>query len=101
MIHMLPFEYVEFYDVPRCLVLRHREKVLLLQSAFVEDIDDYNENYSVYLMDSSVEDMAKAGNWTFLSSIEGSPIGEVRVRDVVFDETRRGSMNADCLSDLV
>jgi hypothetical protein len=38
---MTSFRYVEFYDYPRYIVLNYRGKLVLLQSAFDEERDDY------------------------------------------------------------
>lgn len=35
---MVPFRYVEFYDVPRLIALRYKGKILLLKSLFSETI---------------------------------------------------------------
>ena len=59
---MVPFKYVDFYDVPRTIVLRYKGKFLLLQSAFEDQIDDYAESYSVYELPESVESSLARGS---------------------------------------
>jgi hypothetical protein len=54
MTKMTSFQYVEFYDVPRCIALRYRDKLFLLQSAFDESLDDYPSSYSIYILPDSV-----------------------------------------------
>lgn len=38
---MVPFRYVESYEVPRAIALRYRDRLLLLQSACDEKLDEY------------------------------------------------------------
>ncbi len=45
---MVPFRYVDYYDVPRTIALRYKGKLFLLQSAFDDKLDEYPDNYSVY-----------------------------------------------------
>jgi hypothetical protein len=47
---MVPFRFVEFFDVPRTIVVRYRKLLFLLQTAFDHELDKYPENYSVYLL---------------------------------------------------
>jgi hypothetical protein len=63
---MIPFRYVEFYDVPRVVVVRHSGKLPLLVSGFDEKLDAYPDSYSVYLLPEAVEDSLARGSWEFL-----------------------------------
>ena|ERR1700755_929927 len=97
---MIPFEYVEFYDVPRVILTRIREKWILLQSTFDEDLDEYASEYSVYLLPSSFEPPPKGTRWDFPNE-ERTELGKIGVQDVNFDETKRRSLNAVALDALV
>jgi hypothetical protein len=97
MAKMTPFQYVEFYDVPRCITLHYGGKLFLLQSAFDEGIDDYSTSYSIYLLPESVEDSLKMGSWEFLSNMSMSCIGNVQVGDVIFDSSKRKELDASFL----
>lgn len=55
MAEMVPFRFVEFYDVPRSIVVRHRGRLFLLQSAFDDEIDNYPDRYSVYMLPSRLK----------------------------------------------
>src|SRR5258707_6192374 len=55
MTQMIPFVYGSYYDVPRTIVLRYNGRALLLQSAFDEEADEYEPNYSVYALPESAE----------------------------------------------
>lgn len=101
MSNMIPFEYVEFYDVPRCIVLRYKGKLFLIQSAFDESLDDYPSDYSVYLLPESVEDSLKKGSWEFIRSSPMTCIGSVQVAEVVFDSSKRKELDASFLDKLM
>jgi hypothetical protein len=47
--NMVPFRYVEFCDVPKAIVLRYKAKLLLLDSPFDNQLDEYPDSYSVYM----------------------------------------------------
>lgn len=51
----LDFQYVDFYDVPRTIILSIRGKWILLQSAFDEAQDDYAAEYFVYRLAPSFQ----------------------------------------------
>jgi hypothetical protein len=97
---MTPFQYVEFYDVPRCIALRYRGKLFLLQSAFDEELDDYPASYSIYVLPESVRDSLTRGSWEFLSNIPITCIGHVQINDVVFDSSKRKELDASFLDEL-
>ena len=97
---MIPFQFVEFYDVPRCIVLRYRQKVLLLQSAFDEQLDEYPNTYSVYVTPEWVEDEVRAHSWAFLENTPMSCIGHIQIESVKFDPTRRKELDVTCLDGL-
>ena len=101
MVNMTPFQYVEFYDVPRCIALRYAEKLFLLHSAFDEGLDDYPTSYAIYLLPESVEDSLKEGSWEFLSNTPMTSIGHVQVADVVFDPSKRKELDASFLDSLM
>ncbi len=97
---MIPFKYVEFYDVPRYIALHYRGRLLLLKSAFDEAIDEYPENYSVYVLPESAEDAFEKSSWNSLDSNEGQFISQIRVNSVEFDATKRQRLNPSCLNVL-
>jgi hypothetical protein len=98
---MASFRYIEFYDVPRAIALRYKGKLLLLQSAFDEELDEYPDSYSVYVLPESVEDSLKKGSWEFLSNTPMTCIGHVQVGDVVFDSSKRKELDASFLDSLI
>jgi hypothetical protein len=101
MTKMTPFRYVEFYDVPRCIVLRYAERLFLLQSAFDQGLDDYPTSYSIYVLPKSVEDSLRKDSWEFLSDTPMSCIGQIQIDKVEFDPSRRKELDASFLDSLI
>lgn len=101
MVKMTPFQYVEFYDVPRCIRLRYGERLFLLQSEFDKDLDDYPTSYSIYVLPESIEDSLKDDSWDFLSDTPMTVLGHVQVGDVVFDPSKRRELDASFLETLI
>jgi len=101
---MVPFRYVEFYDVPRLITLRYRGKLLLLQSAFSDTLDEYPNVYSVYELPESTEPLLAglaAGSWRFLEQTVLASIGEISISAVKFDSTKRKTMDLSILDALL
>jgi hypothetical protein len=97
---MTPFQYVDFYDVPRKIILLIRGKWFLLQSAFNGDLDDYDVEYSVYRLPSSFQPPHAGSTWDFLEQ-ELVFAGKIPVREVQFDESKRRTLSAAALDKIV
>src|SRR5207249_9117032 len=91
--------YVEFYDVPRAIALRHRGRLLLLQSAFDEKLDEYPDNYSVFVLPESAEASLARSSWEFLEN-GLTCIGQIPVEAVRFDPTKRKTLDSSILDKL-
>src|SRR5450755_1243169 len=98
---MIPFRYVEFYDVPRVVVVRHSGKLLLLLSGFNEKLDAYPDSYSVYVLPEAVEESLARGSWDFLEHASLHCLGEVPIWAVRFDSTKRKTLDPAILDKLV
>ena len=87
------FEYREFYDVPRSIVvtLGIGER-LLLESRFDETMDEYDGDYAVYLLPDGVE---LSGSWDDLSRKAVRTLGRVPVPAIRFDQTKRREIDLD------
>jgi hypothetical protein len=92
---------LEFYDVPRCIATRYKGKLILLQSAFDEQFDDYAASYSVCLLPESVESSLATSSWKFLESTQLTLIGRIQVDSVRFDPTKRAELDPVCLDGLL
>jgi hypothetical protein len=97
---MTPFQYVDFYDVPRTIVLRVHGRWLLLRSAFDERADEYETEYSVYPLPGSFEPIPEGVPWKFLDEIELRCIGKISVREVQFDPSKRKQLDASILENI-
>ena len=97
---MTPFQYVEFYDVPRTIVLLFREKWVLLQSTFNEELDDYEADYSVFQLPPTFQPPRVGSRWEFLEK-ELVCVGKIPVREVQFDESKRRTLSAKALDEIV
>lgn len=90
---MVPFRYVEFYDVPRAIVLRYKGKLLLLDSPFDDKLDEYQDSYSVYELPESAEPSLAKGSWRFLENARQACVGQIPVKKVKFDSTKRKALD--------
>jgi hypothetical protein len=91
---MVPFKYVDFYDVPRLIMFRYRDRLFLLASYFDDEKDDHDENYSIQLLPSWVEQKIADSSWKVLEDDIGAELlGEVPVKAVGFDETKRRTLD--------
>ena len=84
----IPFNYREFYDVPRIFVLEVVNRFVLFDSKFDEILDDYNENYQIWLVENPYE-IDWSASWSDLPRSNDILIGKIAVKDVIFDETLR------------
>ena len=85
---MVPFKYINFWDVPRLIILKYRDKLFLLGSYFDDALDEYDDHYTIESIPFYVE-QGIMESWSVLEKIERHPVGKILVKDVVFDETRR------------
>ena len=100
---MVPFKYVDFYDVPRLILLKYRDRLFLLASYFDEEKDDYEDNYSIDILPSLVEQrILESSRKVLEEEIEGRlHLGEIHVKDVVFDRTRRQMLDSTFLNKYI
>lgn len=97
---MVAFRYGDFYDVPRLIILRYKGKLLLLQSAFSDALDEYPNVYSVYELPESAEPLL-SGSWIFLEQMTLTSIGEIPVSAVKFDSTKRKTLDPSILDPVL
>lgn len=93
----LPIEYREFHDVPRLIRLAYGKYLYFLDCPFDDAADDYPLVFAVYRHDAIA--VAADSDWgKYLAP--SARLGEVRVEDVKFDETRRKFVSSEFLSRL-
>lgn len=91
-----PMQYRDFNDVPRMVLFNWKGERYLLDCPFDDAKDDYPDCYGVYLLDRNT---AAPADWTGFS-LDGKVLGQVRVTDIVFDETRREFIDASFLEGM-
>lgn len=94
-----PIRYSGFYDVPLAFVVQHQGTYLLFRRDFDDDLDDYPDAYEVYALAGISDKMAEIP-WTHLAEFTGERLGQVSVRDVQFDATKRREMDTAILDSL-
>lgn len=97
---MVPFRFGSYYDVPRTIVVRYRELLVLLRSDFDDILDEYPDIYSVYVLPDSVEESLKRSSWEFLGSITNC-IGCIPVKSVTFDPSKSKMIDPSILDELI
>ena len=90
----IPFRYGGFWDVPRFIQLKYRDRSLLLLCIFDDASDDYPDRYTVWEVPADVE-VGSELKWWWEDS-QGREdfvaIGTVAVKDVRFDSLPRPEM---------
>jgi len=92
--------YRGFYDLPLAFVVRHTGRQLLFWRDFDDDLDDYPETYKVFFLPHLSEEKL-TGSWKRLPERATDFLGEVPVRDVQFDSTRRREIDTGVLDALL
>jgi len=88
-----------FHDVPRIFLIRHRGKLLLFESRFSKETDDYETLFRVYLMpEITREEIKQSGHC--LSSLSERLIGCLPFKQIKFDETLREFVSEHSLRSL-
>lgn len=90
----LPIRYRGYWDVPRIFLVRHANNLYLFDCPFSEELDDYPDVFTVYLL-PEIPDAATPNDWTTLPALALNVVGRVPVSAVQFDPTRRAAIAAD------
>lgn len=86
------FRYRDFYDFPRLIVVECAGRLLLLDSAFDDNKDEYPDSYEVFELPMDVQ-VPTTGSWERLKSYVVRRIGTVGVSEMLFDSTRRNALD--------
>ena len=92
--------YRDFYDVPRMLVVSHRDLTFLLDCPFDEDLDEYPEHYAVYEI-PQFSDQQLSGSWIGFTNFALRTLKPIAVVDVQFDPTKRRSIDSAVLDEII
>ena len=89
--------YRDFCDVPRMFVVEYLGEWYLFDCRFDEASDEYSKVYSVHLL-RKVSETDLAGSWEDLKERIGLKyLGDVAVKEVQFDPTRRKGVSRSAL----
>ncbi len=89
---MIPIRYRDFYDVPRVFAVVHSDEVYLFDCPFDEAADEYPTLYEVYRLLPGSEHLLEEAAWPAAAAL-GEPVGRVDVARVVFDESKRATVD--------
>jgi hypothetical protein len=92
--------YREFWDVPRLFLASHRGQLFLFDCPFDEATEDFPDFYRVYLLPAVAEEDL-AGSWDKLSARAISYLGEVPIKQVGFDPSKRQTIDTALLDELL
>jgi len=107
---LLPIYYSGFWDVPMAFLTVYKEELFLFRrGTFDEELDDYPPNYTIRLVKNisldeaygkhpEIPELISFTNYELL--LDNPIIGEVKVKDVVFDRTNRKFINAKIFKKL-
>jgi hypothetical protein len=96
---MRPIRYRHFYDIPRSFLVTADDITYLFDCPFNESGDEYPEHFSVYRVGTPLEDDPEAIAWDDLQE-GGEYLGTVSTSSVLFDESRRRSVDETILNSL-
>jgi len=85
------FEYREFYDYPRAIIVEVETGRYLLDCPFDDRLDNYPPDYQIIKLHGPPD---LAASWDRLAS-QGEVLGSVPVSAELFDESRRRVLRWD------
>lgn len=99
MTRWVAINYREFWDVPRIFFTEENSQLYLFDCRFDEEVEDYPDEYRVYLM-PQLSEADLAGSWAEVHRMATRELGTVPVDHVTFDPTRRKQIDASVLDGL-
>lgn len=92
--------YRDFWDCPRIFIVRHRDRNYLFDCTFNDVREEYEETFNVYSF-SDLTNGTLEGSWEHLSTTANSYLGRVPVHEVVFDPSKRRSIDTSIIDTLL
>jgi len=93
--------YSGFYDAPLAFVTTYENsQYLFWRGFFDEELDDYPNEYEVFILPNLSEKEIKE-SWPLLPTKTVAFIGKISMNKVMFDPTRRESINISTFERLV
>src|SRR4051812_11863390 len=94
MIERIPIKYGEFYDYPRQIRFRFKDKWFYLNSPFDEEKDDYSDFYEVYLLPYRSEEEIRANPHYWMNLRQDHHLGRIGISELGLDDSRRKDIDA-------
>jgi hypothetical protein len=91
--------YRDFWDVPRIFIVRHHGRQYLFDCRFDESAEDFEAAYRVYTLPDLPESEV-SGSWEGLAERAESYLGEVPIESVIFDPSRRRTIDTRIIDEL-
>lgn len=95
----LPIRYRDFYDIPRAIVVDRRGETYFFDCPFVDERDDYAEDFTVYRLPRSLANNLDSISWEHLSE-QGEIVGTVPVIALQLDPSKRSAISEDVFDRL-
>ncbi len=92
--------YSGFYDFPLAFTVRFEGKLYVFVRGFDDDADEYEDRYRVYFMPPLTDEDIQA-SWLQIETKAIDYLGEMAVKDIVFDATKRHEIETDVLERLL
>lgn len=85
--------YSGFYDFPLAFVASYGGRQYLFWRVFNDELDDYPQEYEVFTLPNLSEAEVKK-SWSTLPKKANTCLGKVSINQIVFDPTRRNSIES-------
>jgi len=89
-------KYFSFWDVPRTFAFEQAGKVYLLTSEFDDDLDEYPDDYEVFVV-SGIGDLSVVIDWKSIEPLHKTRVGKIPVAAVQFDPSHRKFVDSSLL----
>lgn len=91
--------YSGFYDTPLAFVVWHGDMQLLFWRVFDDVIDDFPDEYKVFVLPNVPEEIIKS-SWQHLDMLATRFLGVVPIRKIEFDPSKREEIDTSVINDL-
>jgi len=88
--------YSGFWDFPLAFMVRWEGSLYAFVRDFDDDLDEYEDQYRVYLLPSLTDEEVEA-SWLRIETRATDYLGEAAVKDVAFDATHRREIDTAIL----
>ncbi len=101
MSNWVPIIYRGFWDVPRIFLFQFQNKQFLFSCAFSEELDDYPDDFQVFLMPPNLLETDLPTDWTKLEGMALCHLGTAPVKMTRFDPTLRKQVDVAIVESLI